>query len=199
MAKKMEILLEYPVQTIEWIAQDSKAHQLSTLKSDFGSGDAHRRSRQLIMPNFLITYVDQAFIDYFNEKGSLLHRVDLSAVFEAYEDLEMIKLDQIKLPKLVWSCRSLNMLPKQMASSQNIQMSEKFIISGQCNYKGSERPFLAKLNVTFSIPDVVTGKKQKQEIKVDSEVIKVIGGEDFDTITAIEFGPYDNGYILAGM
>ena len=117
MAKKMEILLEYPVQTIEWIAQDSKAHQLSTLKSDFGSGDAHRRSRQLIMPNFLITYVDQAFIDYFNEKGSLLHRVDLSAVFEAYEDLEMIKLDQIKLPKLVWSCRSLNMLPKQMASS----------------------------------------------------------------------------------
>lgn len=78
-------------------------------------------------------------------------------------------------------------------------MSEKFIISGKCNYKGSERPFLAKLNVTFSIADVVTGKKQKQEIKVDSEVIKVIGGEDFDTITAIEFGPYDNGYILAGM
>ena len=82
-------------------------------------------------------------------------------------------------------------------------MSEKFIVSGQCNYKGSDRPFLAKLTITFSIPNVETprrdGKKQKQEIKVESEVIKVIGGEDFDTITAIEFGPYDNGYILAGM
>ena len=27
----------------------------------------------------------------------------------------------------------------------------------------------------------------------------MIGGEDFDMMTALEFGPYDNGYILAGM
>ena len=30
-------------------------------------------------------------------------------------------------------------------------------------------------------------------------MIKVIGGEEEDMVTAIEFGPYDNGYILAGM
>ena len=112
MAKKMDILLEYPVQTIEWIAQESKSNQFSTNNFGMTNQDAHRRSRHLLMPNFLITYVDQAFIDYFDEKGSLLHRVDLGAIFEAYEDLEMVKLEQIKIPKLAWSCRSLNTLPK---------------------------------------------------------------------------------------
>lgn len=34
---------------------------------------------------------------------------------------------------------------------------------------------------------------------MDTEVIKVIGGEYYDMITALDFGPYDNGYILAGM
>ena len=55
----------------------------------------------LIQPNFLITYTDETLIDYFDEKGSLMHRVDLSSVFEAYEGLEILRLDHIKLPKLI--------------------------------------------------------------------------------------------------
>jgi len=82
-------------------------------------------------------------------------------------------------------------------------MKEKFIVAGLCSYKGSDRPFIARLCVTFSVSCGETprrdGKKNKQEIKVDTEVIKVIGGEDYDVITALAFGPYDNGYILAGM
>ena len=27
----------------------------------------------------------------------------------------------------------------------------------------------------------------------------MIGGEEFDLITSIEYGPYDNGYVLLGM
>ena len=69
------------------------------------------------MPNFLITYLEQPYIDLFDEKGSMLHRVDMSAVFEAYEDLQLTKLDHVKLPKLTWSCRSLNLLPTQVSTT----------------------------------------------------------------------------------
>ena len=37
------------------------------------------------------------------------------------------------------------------------------------------------------------------EIKTEAEVIRVLGGEDGDEITALHFGPYDNGYILVGL
>lgn len=158
------------------------------------------------MPNFLITYLDQPYIDLFDEKGSMLHRVDMSAVFEAYEDLQLTKLDHVKLPKLTWSCRSLNLLPTQVSTTNlggDITMSEKLITAGLCNYKGTVRPFLARLTVTFSIPDIETPrrdeKKHKQVIKVDADVIKIVGGEDYDEISALAFGPYDNGYVLAGM
>ena len=167
------------------------------------SPEAFRRSKQLIRPNFLITYVEQSFIDYFDEKGSLMHRVDLTAIFEAYEGLELLKLDRVKMPKLIWSCRSSNLLPKSLLYNDAIELQEKIIVTGICNYKGSERPFLARLCATFSIPnsngESLSRSPHKQQVKVDAEVIKVIGGEEHDSITAIEFGPYDNGYILAGM
>ena len=57
-------------------------------------------------------------------------------------------------------------------------------MSGMCNYKGNERPYIARLSLTFSIPNIETPRrdsiKVKQEVKVDAEVIKVIGGEDYD-------------------
>ena len=106
----------------------------------------------MIQPNFLITYQEQPFVDYFDEKGALIHRVDMAAVFEAYEGLELTKLEMVKIPKLVWSCRSQNLLPKQMMFNDLVQMQEKLIFTGLCNYKGSERPFIARLCVTFYIP-----------------------------------------------
>lgn len=30
-------------------------------------------------------------------------------------------------------------------------------------------------------------------------MIRILGGEDGDQITALEFGPYDNGYVLVGL
>ena len=204
MAKKMDVLLEFPVQNLEWISQDRK--NLLGQQQNCYNFEAHRKSKHLIMPNFLITYQDQALIDLFDEKGTMLHRVDMSAVFEAYDDLIMVKLEHVKLPKLIWSCRSLNLLPTQVSSSnrgRDISLTEKLITAGLCNYKGTIRPFLARIALTFSIPDIETPgrdeKKHKQVIKVDAEVIKIIGGEDYDEISALAFGPYDNGYALAGM
>ena len=94
-----------------------------------------------------------------------MHRGDLSAVFEAYEDLQMIKMDHIKLPKLTWSCRSLNLLPKQVACNAEITTQEKLIVAGLCNYKGSDRPFIARLAVTFSIPNVTTPRRDESKQK----------------------------------
>ena len=134
-----------------------------------------------------------------------MHRVDVSSVFEAYEGLELLKLDRVKLPKLVWSCRSSHLLPKHLNYSDHIQLHEKVIVTGLCSYKGSDRPFLARLCTTFSIPSSGTAdsassrESLKQKAHVEAEVIKIIGGEDNDAITALEFGPYDNGYVLAGM
>ena len=156
MAKKTSLLLEYPVQTIEWIALDSSkfSSSHSTINAEY-----YRRSKHLSCPNFLITYIDCPYIDYFDEKGTLLHRVDLAAIFEAYEGLELSKLENAKLPKLVWSCRSSGLVPKQMDFGDLVQMTEKLILTGQCIYKGSERPFIARLSVTFSIPNIETPRR----------------------------------------
>jgi len=59
-----------------------------------------------------------------------MHRVDVAGVFEAYDGLELIKLEKVKLPKLVWSCRSSGLLPKQMQYGDTIQMTEKLILTG---------------------------------------------------------------------
>mmetsp|Transcript_6703 Transcript_6703/g.8001 ORF Transcript_6703/g.8001 Transcript_6703/m.8001 type:complete len:92 (+) Transcript_6703:1371-1646(+) len=37
------------------------------------------------------------------------------------------------------------------------------------------------------------------EVKCEAEVIRVIGGEDGEEVTALHFGPYDNGYVLIGL
>ena len=130
-----------------------------------------------------------------------MHRVDVAAIFEAYEGLELLKLGEVKLPKLAWSCRSQGLLPQSLQFGDTITKKEALIISGSCSYKGVDRPFLARLCLTFSVPNSATPRREnaKQEVKVDAEVIKVIGGEDFDAVTALDYGPYDNGYVLAGM
>jgi len=69
---------------VEWIAEESK---LGTFNAGMSNPEVNKRSKQLILPNFLVTYTEQSYIDYFDEKCSLLHRVDLAAIFEAYEDL----------------------------------------------------------------------------------------------------------------
>lgn len=96
-----------------------------------------------------------------------MHRIDMAAILEAYEDLQLVRLEQIKLPKLSWSCRSLNLLPKQVQVARNgrLEMTEKFITAGLCSYKGSERPFLARLSVTFSIQCVETPRKDAKRNK----------------------------------
>ncbi len=83
-------------------------------------GEHYRRSKLLVMPNILITYKEQSFIDYFDEKGNLLHRVDLSTLFAAYEGLSLITLEKVKSPKLAWSCRSSNLLPQNLVFNNMI-------------------------------------------------------------------------------
>lgn len=75
MAKKTSVLLEYPVQTIEWMRPEGAKLHVPMMGTN---GDSYRRSKHLLQPNFLVSYKDQPYIDYFDEKGSLMHRVDLS-------------------------------------------------------------------------------------------------------------------------
>ena len=41
----------------------------------------------------MVTYAEQPFVDFFDEKATLLHRVDVSAIFDNYEGLELHKLE----------------------------------------------------------------------------------------------------------
>ena len=38
----------------------------------------------------------------------------------------------------------------------------------------------------------------ERDLTTEADVIKIIGGEQDERITALNFGPYDNGYILVG-
>ena len=79
----------------------------------------------------------------------MLHRVDVEARFEDYENLELLKLEIVKIPKLQWSCRAVNILPFRGASSEKITIKEKIILTGMCLYEGNKRPFVARLSVSF--------------------------------------------------
>lgn len=57
----------------------------------------------------------------------------------------------------------------------------KVIITGECSYNGTVRPFISKFNLET----------------VSADVIKVLSIDD--KITSLNFGPYDNGYILIGL
>lgn len=58
---------------------------------------------------------------------------------------------------------------------------KKVIVVGECLYDGTTRPYLCKINLETNSADV----------------IKVLSIDD--KITQINFGPYDNGYILVGL
>ena len=44
-----------------------------------------------------------------------------------------------------------------------------------------------------------SNRKVMPDVKTEAEVIRILGGEDEDEITALHYGPYDNGYILVGL
>lgn len=88
MARKNTIQLDYPVKNIEWII--SSQHRMNRAPSRFNY------KKQEDLPSFLLTYEGKPFIDYFNEKASLLHRLDLSHYFKHYEGLKLCKLELVK-------------------------------------------------------------------------------------------------------
>ena len=157
MAKKTSILLEYPLHSVEWIesAKNSENGQTQKRRANHKVQPSPRTSASLntlkVQPNFLLTYKDQSLIDFFDEAGNNMYRLDCEKVFESYQGLELVELQFVKLPKLVWSCRRQNLLPKQVQKEDSVQLNEILVIAGVCNYKGFERPFISRLNLSFSV------------------------------------------------
>ena len=97
--------------------------------------------------------MDQSFIDFFDDKGQLVHRLDISILFDNYESLELLKLEKIRLPKLIWSCRHQMNLNTKSVNGEPGEYKEKLIVSGTCSYRDQsceERPFLMKLTVKIT-------------------------------------------------
>ena len=195
MAKKNSVLLDFEVNSIEWIAQQP-------IQSASFSGN----SPDMVLclrPSFLLTYVDQSLIDFCDERGKLMHRMDVAENFRNYKSVSFLKLDSVRLPRLEWSCRQHIRLPT--GEDEHKTHKEQLIISGSCLYSdqvSEVRPFLMKVTVLFK----EAGEDIEPDIKIGSldvqacvDVLKVIGGITADYITCLSYGPYDNGYILCGM
>ena len=82
------------------------------------------------------------------------------------------------------------------------------------DHPNEERPFLMKLTIKITRSKHVRNPSDSSEaacspkngngigsLQFDphADVLRLIGGEEVDRITALTFGPYDNGYILTGM
>ena len=90
--------------------------------------------------------------------------------------IEFDSLSKVKFLRLSWSNRKIEEF--ELTKSTVLQ---KCIVSGNCIVDEKVRPFLMKMNLENSVVDV----------------IKVLKTED--TITAIGYGPFDNGYLIVGM
>ena len=85
-------------------------------------------------------------------------------------------IKKIKFPRLSWANRKFEEIDQNKSS-----VLKKVIIAGECINEGTKRPYLCKINLETSSADV----------------IKVLSIDD--KITQVNFGPYDNGYILIGL
>lgn len=94
----------------------------------------------------------------------------------AKHDLFITSINRIKFPRLNWSNRKLEELE---LSKGNIL--KKVIIAGDCLHDEKTRPFIVKINLETNIP----------------EFIKVLRMDE--RISEMEFGPYDNGYLMVGL
>ena len=78
-----------------------------------------------------------------------MNRLDIQEIFSNYQNTGFLKLDNVKLPRLEWSCRQHIKLPTGTDEDQSHK--EQFILSGSCLYSGDQisevRPFLMKLTV----------------------------------------------------
>ena len=79
------------------------------------------------------------------------------------------------------------------------------------DHPNEERPFIMKLTIKITRSKHTRQPSDSSEacsprngvgslqFQPHADVLRVIGGEEIDRITALTFGPYDNGYILTGM
>lgn len=114
-------------------------------------------------------------IDVYEMSGRLHKRVDVKKILQENQ-LTLLKIRHVIFPRLKWSDRRFE--SSEGAQKQPIRKS---IVIGDCSVRGIASPFLLKL-------DLETAR---------AEILKVL--QDCAEVTAINFGPYDNNYLLVGL
>lgn len=115
------------------------------------------------------------FVDIFDKSGKPLSRVDVRSILNE-NDLALQNIKSVKFLRLQWSGRRIDDLEQTKVS-----VLKKVVIVGECIFQEKFRPFIMKVNL----------ETQK------ADVIKILSIED--KISTINYGPYDNGYLLIGM
>lgn len=116
-----------------------------------------------------------AYIDIVEKTGKPISRVDLSLIMRKH-NLEVVSINRIKFPRLSWSNRKIEEYDLNKGS-----VLKKAIVAGDCLHDGKKRPFLIKINLETSQPEVI------KILRID------------DKISEMNFGPYDNGYLIIGL
>lgn len=125
----------------------------------------------------VVTYCNTFYIDIFKKSGSLFERFSLDKTFISSK-LILKSIDFVKFAKLEWSDRYFDLVQQSQKS-----LPKKLILSGSFNMLGK----------TETLPYIVLfDRVQKQQTIVKAFMTKT-------QITAINYGPYDNGHVLAGL
>ena len=114
------------------------------------------------------------YVDVFEKFGKPLLRVDIGHILKGH-GFEIVDLKQLKFPRLNWSERGLDVIEPCRSF-----ILRKMIVAGHCFSKCRQVPYIMKVNLE-------SGK---------ADIIKILGVED--KITEMNYGPYDNGYLLVG-
>ncbi|CDW85950.1 UNKNOWN [Stylonychia lemnae] len=155
----------------------------------------------------LVTYNrPMKIIDIYEKKGTLCNRMDIEESLHVY-NLELVNIQRAMFPKLRWSDRKI----EEFERANKSQLLKKMVIVGQCRQQqiNKEITLLKELedqnnkliesqNVTNQDENIQTFiaifNIHTQQIE-KIQLLKTKYGE----VSCVNFGPFDNGYLLVGL
>ena len=100
-------------------------------------------------------------------------------------DLKLLGITKVQFPRMKWSDRKIEEFEKD-----NKFLLKKFLVIGSCEYEGDSNLEDKGVEKTF----IMLYNLQKQI----SDKLKLIS-INVNEITCINYGPFDNGYLLIGL
>eukprot|EP00347_Sterkiella_histriomuscorum_P010860 403374647 len=154
----------------------------------------------------LVWYQKQSsckIIDVYDKRGTLQNRMDIQEQMDQY-DLQILSIDHVMFPKMRWSDRKI----EEFERINKQQLLKKILIVGTCQQKQNnleEDPLFFEDKNRLN-PEETQDESQLPQTFIMLFNINLLQIENIQllqtqhgTVTTLNFGPFDNGYILLGL